>query len=310
MRILNSEQLYLAVTRKQALDTTFGQIDHGKLFMPEHLTQLYHTPGYTLLSDKQKLRYNQLFAMRSIEQLMTLEAKFIALVLKKTKKSNEINRDKQLVYCMREMAGEEQQHYRMFSRINRQAEPRIYQDQEMYFARFGTLENLALSGLIYLPGINLFLLWMLLILEEFSTYISTAMIKEARLSADSYESNFVKVHREHLKDETRHVNICANLISTLMCKSAQPLIHLNTFLLRKFMHDYMTPKRGGLRVIEHLCSEFPELQATKNALIDSIRAQKQDSVILKAIQDPAGMPCSHALFLQYPGFRFYDSSYV
>jgi predicted metal-dependent hydrolase len=310
MSILTSEQLYLAVTRKQALDTTFGPIDHDKLFMPEHLTQLYHTPAYTLLSDTQKLRYNQLFAMRSIEQLMTLEAKFIALVLKRTKKSREVNRDKQLVYCMQEMAGEEQQHYRMFHRINRQAEPSIYQDKELYFARFSPLENLALSCLLYLPGINLFLLWMLLILEEFSTYISTAMVKAARLAAESHESNFVKVHREHLKDESRHVNICANLISTLMSKTAQPLIHLNTVLLRKFMHDYMTPKRGGIRVIEHLCNEFPELQATEKTLLDSIRAQKQDSVISKAIQDPACMPCSHALFLQYPEFRFYDPSYV
>lgn len=310
MRILNSEQLYLAVTRKQALDTTFDQIDHDKLFMPERLTQLYHTPGYALLSDKHKLRYNQLFAMRSIEQLMTLEAKFIELVLKRTSKSHEVNKDEQLVYCMQEMASEEQQHYRMFSRINRQAEPCIYQDEEMYFARISTWENLALSGLVYLPGINLFLLWILLILEEFSTYISTAMIKEARLSAARYEPNFVKVHREHLKDETRHVSICANLISTLMRSTAQPLIQLNTFLLRKFMHDYMTPKRGGIRVIEHLCREFPELQATKKTLIDSIRAQKQDSVISKAIQDPACMPCSQALFSRYPAFRFYDPSYV
>ena len=310
MNIPNSEQLYLAVSRKKPLDATFGQIDHDRFFMPEQLTQLYHTPAYTLLSDKQKLRYNQLFAMRSIEQLMTLEAKFIEMVLRRTKKSHSVKHDQKLLYCMQEMASEEQQHYRMFYEINRLAEPRIYQDREMYFARFSTFENMALSSLVYIPGINLFLLWILLILEEFSTYVSTAMIKESRSSADRYDLNFVKVHHEHLKDETRHVKICATLISSLINESTHPVIHLNTFLLRKFMRDYMTPKRGGIRVIEHLCSEFPDLQGKKKALINSIKAQKQDNVIFNAIQDPECMPCSHTLFTQYPDFRFYDATFV
>jgi len=308
MKIPDSSQLYNAVLQKKPLLTNYGDIDHGKYFIPERLTQLYHTPAYSLLSPQQQLRYNQLFAIRAIEQLMTLEARFIALVLARTKKSTRVKADKELVYCMQEMAVEEEQHYQMFLKLNKLAEPGIYKNADMHFAKITVLEGTVLHLLSKTPGISLFLLWILLILEEFSTCISKQMLENSvpQEQETELEPNFVQVHREHLKDESRHVAICANLLSKLIRHSSNTTIRLNRFILNKFMTDYMTPKRGGIRVINKLVEEFPELLVHKQTIIDSIKSQKQDKVIFDSIQNPKLMPFSHKLFQQYPDFCFID----
>jgi len=306
MKVPDSSQLYQAVLRKKPLFTKLGDIDHSKLFMPEKLTQLYHIPAYTWLTPPQRLRYNQLFAMRSIEQLMTLEAYFIAMVLKRAKKSAHIKSNQELIFCMEEMAKEEEQHYAMFLSLNKHAEPDLYQQNDMYFAKMSLFERTSLGALAKTPGILLFLLWILLVLEEFSTCISKQMLQNNNNDAETLETNFVHIHREHLKDESRHVAICAHLLSTLIKETSRTTIRLNIFILNTFMREYMTPKRGGLRVIEKLVQEFPELHSRQEEINAAIKNQKQDKVIFDAIQDPKLMPYSHSLFQLYPEFRFYE----
>ena len=180
----------------------------------------------------------------------------------------------------------------------------------MHFARFTTAEQLFLSTLTITPGITLFLLWILLVLEEFSTYVSKQMLKVSQHSPGMLEPNFVKVHREHLKDETRHVAICANLISTMLENTHPSLVKVNAFILRKFMYEYMAPKRGGIRVILHLINEYPGLAEHKANIIKAIKLQKQDKIIFEAIQNPDHMPFSHALFQQHPDFCFFNTQAV
>lgn len=307
MNIPDSSQLYRAVKNKKPLSKHFSRIDHNLLFIPEQLTQLYHLTSYSLLNEKQKRRYNQLFAIRAIEQLMTLEAFFIAMVLKKAKASPQIRQDKELLYCMSEMADEEVEHYSMFHSINNLAEPDIYNNSDFYFAKMTFFEKTALSILARLPGITVFLLCILMILEEFSTCISKQMTRNTHAEL---EPNFVKVHFEHLKDETRHVAICANLLTQYISKSSTVKLKANTFLLRLFMRDYMTPKRGGIRVIERLVEEFTELQPIKQQFISEIQAQKFDKVILDALQDRKLMPFSNKLFTEHPEFCFYQQLHV
>ena len=48
-------------------------VDFPRLFMPEMLTPLYHTPAYRSLSERQRLRYNQLNALYFNEQIVFFE---------------------------------------------------------------------------------------------------------------------------------------------------------------------------------------------------------------------------------------------
>src|SRR6185436_10258369 len=56
-------------------------IDLARPFVPEEYTQLYYTPLYATLSAAQRLRYNQLFALRINEYIMMLEADLIERLL-------------------------------------------------------------------------------------------------------------------------------------------------------------------------------------------------------------------------------------
>lgn len=302
MSRISPERLYHLTLNKSALNTEFGVIDRSKPYMPEALTQLFHTPCYEWLSKEQKLRYNQLFALRSIEQLMTLEERFIALVISRCKRTS-VMRDKQaLQFCMAEMVVEEQQHFAMFHRLNRQAEPSLYLSAPMIFARMSKTERAALEVLAKLPGLMLFLLWSLLILEEFSTYISRQMVKCQAGTLGELEVNFVSAHREHLKDEARHVAICANAISDIYQSSSSMNRKLNALVLRTFMREYMTPKRGGIRVLYHLQQEFPELITKLPDMEAAVRAQRPDTVIWQALNNPKAMPVTHHMLHTCPEY--------
>ena len=302
MQILNTERLYKAVKNKSALATNFSDVDHGCAFIPEGLTQLYHTEHYGELKPDQKLRYNQLFALRAIEQLMTLEQRFIALVIGRTRRSPLLRTNLELQYCMQEMILEEAEHYRMFASLNRLAEPAIYQQQDLYFAKMSLPEQASLGLLGVLPGITPFLLWTLLILEEFSTYISRQMLHQQNGPLGPLEPNFVQAHREHLKDESRHVAICANALNELLSGKNNRSKKLNARLLRHFMNEYMSPKRGGVRVVRHLCDEFPALRRNQAGMINAVRQQSPDPLIWGAINSAAAMPATNEMMRRYPEF--------
>ena len=301
LKVVNSHQLHKLVLNKKPLDTKFSDIDHSKLFIHDHLTQLYHTPLYDLLNADQRLRYNQMFAHRTTEQLMTLEATFIKKVLNKAVTTNTINSNEELVFCMKEMIEEEAVHYEMFRFLNHKTEPSLYTRNDMFFARHTPVENFLLNTLTASPGILPFLVWVILILEEFSTYISKEMISKNH--AKDLEKNFVSAHREHLKDETRHVHICANILTTVCNNASVTQRYFNARLLNYFMRVYITPKHGGLKVINKLIEEFPELSQHKNKLNTSIYQSRYKQPIWHALFTPSAMPVSHMMFDKFSDFE-------
>lgn len=307
MKLLSPSQLLKAMDR-QGSGTghiEFGCIDPTQYFMPEALTQLYHTPIYSELSDEHRLRYNQLFALRTSEQLMMLEECFIEQVLKQSYRKSDDGNIKALMECMKAMSWEETTHFDMFARLNRLAAPEIYAGSDYFFVKTSPLESVLLKTLPCIPGVGIFLLWLLMILEEFSTAISKKMIRE---NDSQFEANFVLAHKAHLIDESRHVHICGNLLVQSLENTSPFIKKINIKLLQRFMNDYMTPKRAGPRVIKQLVEEFPELSELKGEMCKHIRSQKQDKVIWEAIQNPKQMPVTHLLFECFPEFRFYDSS--
>ena len=56
-------------------------VDSGRLFIPEELTPLFHTPSYGELTAAQRLRYNQLHALYFNEQIMFFERALCCRIL-------------------------------------------------------------------------------------------------------------------------------------------------------------------------------------------------------------------------------------
>lgn len=122
-------------------------------------------------------------------------------------------------------------------------------------------------------------------------------------SPDKLESNFVAAHREHLKDEARHVHICANLLDTICSESSAITSHINAYLLNRFMCEYLTPKHGGIRVINRLIVEYPELSIYKKKFVRAIYDSRYYQPIWHALEEPLAMPVSQMMFDKFPVFK-------
>lgn len=307
MKIQSPEKLLVSINNKTPINGDFENIDFNKLFQPEHLSQLYHTPYYGQLTQEQQKRYNQLFALRSNEQIMSLEAFFIAATLKRVKMGKHNQTQQALLACMEQMAREESQHYQMFLCLNNLVEPEFYNNHDLYFARLSPIENLIFKTLPQIPGITLFLLWVVLMLEEFSTYVSRETLRYNQDNPGVLEPNFVAAHREHLRDEIVHVSVCANLIELQIQRSSKSVCRFNRRLLKLFMSEYLAPKRGGIKVLRRLVKEFPELETLREPMTHCVRRQRQDKVIWEALHSPSAMPVNNELLNRFPMFRFHPA---
>ncbi len=281
----------------------FGPIDFSRPFFHERATQLYHTPWYETLTPAQRLRYNQLFGVRSNEQFMMFEHGFTGRVIARLAAHPTLRPHPVLRRCLHLMLREEARHQAMFRDLNRACLPQAYAHGDVYFTRLGALEQLALRVLERLPHQLMSLVWLILILEEHSIRVSLDMIRRpVTESLGPLEPNIVRAHTVHLRDEARHVHIDANLIDLLAEHGGALKRRVNAALLGRLLREILTPKRSGLRVIRYLVQEFPDLAPQREAMLAAVRAQGLDPLVLGHLLDPAQMPLTALLGQRYPEF--------
>ena len=307
MRILEPQRIRNA-SERAAQDyslPTFEAIDFSRPFIHEHYTQLYYTSFYAELSDAQRLRYNQLFGIRVNEQFMMFEHGFTQRVIAKLINHRDVKRCPELTGCLRLMLEEEARHHDMFKRLNKKCLPSIYERRETYFTRLSTFQRIALWPITAFGRHFPFLLWLVLILEEYSVRFSLSLMKEDNTeSLGSLEPNVVKAHAAHLRDEARHVHIDARLIDLLLSRAGVVKRHSNGVLFRYLLREVVSPKCSGITVIKHLVSEFPAMTHLESPMIDAIRRQRYDLCMVQRLVDPTDMPLTTLLLGRYPEFSF------
>ena len=307
MRIIELRHLRRGSERSLQRETAFrfGAIDFSLPFIHEHFTQLYFTPLYAELTETQRLRYNQLSGIRSNEQFILFEHGFTRQVIARLTTLPRVRAQPDLQACLALMLKEEEAHEDMFERLNRRCAPSLYRYGHPCFTRLSRLERVALSLLTRMPRQFLFLVWLILLLEEHSTLLSRSMRDRPMTeSLGPLEPNMVKAHTMHLKDEARHVHIDANLIDLLMEKTPPLWQATNALLFRRMLAEILTPKRAGIRVIRHLAQEFPSLRANEKPMISAIRAQGLDQSMLTGLTDERAMPVTALMLEKYPEFAY------
>lgn len=269
-------------------------VDFSRPFIPERFTQLYYAPAYALLSRAQRLRYNQLFAVKVSEQVMAFEQDFTSRVLCRLLRDPRL--DPSLAACLARMVQEEEAHQALFRELNAHCLPELYAGGARHFVRLGRVESaaLALAGRFapHLP----FLLFFVLALEEYSAALSRAMLKERETALGPLEPNFVAVHVEHLKDEARHVHLDVHVLQALFRVASPARRRLNAWLLAAFLKDILVPKRSGVRVLRQLLADCPELRPRAARLEAELRALEHDAAFQRSLFNRADMPHTFALF--------------
>lgn len=229
-------------------------IDFTRPFLPERLTPLFFTSAYAALSDRQRLRYNQLQALYFNEQIAFFETAIGQNVLPALARQGAPVR---LQKALRQFGAEEARHTEMFRRLNRLAAPHLYGERDFYFVRVPRFWATLLNAVTRRPRLFPMFVWLMLLQEERSIYYSREILRHR----DSLEPEFITVHRAHLADEAGHVRWDEELLEVFWARCGRRQRWLNARLFAWMLGAFFnTPRRGQVRVVEELAVEFPELR--------------------------------------------------
>jgi hypothetical protein len=271
-------------------------------FIPESQTQLYYTPLYRELTRAQKIRYNQLYALRVNEYIMMLERDFVDPVLKALRRRALQRGSPALRRALEGMLAEEERHYEAFVALNRRCAPQDYAAAEVQFMRLRPYERAVLhamhAGARWLP----FALWIIVAMEESSIGLATSMVRHGEGALGPLEPGFVAVHREHAKDEARHIHIDVHLVRACLATLPAAWRALNARLFTAFMHDMTAPKPGGTgaRVVRRLVVEFPDLAPLAGGLVEGLVALKDNAEFQYSLFNRKLTPLAFALYDDEP----------
>lgn len=305
MKVLSARQIQ-AISADPACCTrafNVSSIDFSRPFLHECFTPLYYTPLYKRLSHDQRLRYNQLSGMKVNEQFMLLEREFTDRILTKLRRHPAVVGRPDLMACVNEMIFEEGCHADMFQALNRLCLPDIYTDTDRYFAKLGRVEASSIRMATFLYRQLTFLLWFLVAVEEYSVGLSYAMMRTSQTETlGVLESNFLRVHAEHVKDESRHVHIGALLIEACFSSASKFSRWVNAYLFTAFM-DYVATPSSAVCVIRHLVKEHAELLPLESELVSGVMAVKQNEAFRQSQFNRTLLPHTFALLDAQPEFR-------
>jgi hypothetical protein len=228
-------------------------VDLSRLFMPERLTALYHTPGYGLLSADQRRRYNQLQACYLHEQIIFFESVMARPILRAFARCPLPGN---LAAELGTFMAEEEGHSEMFRALNRRCEPGVYWRGDFSFIRLAAPARIGLALWVRLARHFPFFLWVLLIQEERALFYAREFLRDS----SELEPSVVEAQRRHLADEAGHVKWDERLLDWAWPRVGRGWRRVNAQIFGWMMREYfVTPKRSGWRVVCRLIEEYPDL---------------------------------------------------
>ena len=275
------------------------RIDLTKPFVPEDYTQLYYTPVYRSLHREHRLRYNQLFGVRINEYIMMLEADLVSRLLSPLCRHRNVAGNPALVRCLDTMIAEEQHHYACFAALNRACCPAIYAGRERYFSELPWLLRGLYRAVGLIAGRLPFALWYLMAMEESSIALARDLGRSVVTDTlGPLEPSFATVHREHMKDEARHLQLDGILIALTLQSSRRGARRLNAALFKSMLGTITRPSRSGsgVKVICQLVREMPELAWREAEMIDAVLALEHDETFQTSLFNRRAMPLTFGVF--------------
>jgi hypothetical protein len=276
------------------------EVDAGRPFVPEDYTQLYFTPVYATLSFEQRLRYNQLFGLRINEYIMMLEADLVERLLTPLLRLPRIAVDAALVQAMTTMIREERGHFTSFAALNRACRPDLYPPgDDRLFSRLPGWTRAMFWFVGAMAGRLAFALWYLMAMEESSMALARDMVRRPQTETlGPLDRAFVSVHREHMKDESRHLHIDGRMIELCIGSSGRASRSLNARLFQAMLRGITLPTRSGsgVMVIRQLVRDMPELASREEEMIQAVLALKDCQPFQESLFNRRIMPVTFRVF--------------
>jgi hypothetical protein len=113
---------------------------------------------------------------------------------------------------------------------------------------------------------------------------------------------FVLVHREHMKDEARHLHIDGRLIELCIGSKSRARRILNARLFQSMLVGIIRPTRSGsgVMVIRQLVREMPELAAREEEMILAVLGLKDCRPFQESLFNRRIMPTTFSVFDDTP----------
>lgn len=280
-------------------------VDPRRPFVPEEYTQLFYTPIYESLHFEHRLRYNQLFGLRINEYIMMLEADLVARLLRPLSRHKAVAGDADLIEALETMIREEEAHYAYFAALNRACRPDLYPpgaDRLFSDLPVWTKGMFLMAGA--LAGKLAFAMWFLMAMEESSISMAREMLVRPKTKTlGELDPAFAAVHREHMKDETRHLHVDRILIDRAIdAVRSTARRGANAWMFRTMLKGVTRPTRSGsgVKVIHQLVRDMPELGSRKEEMIRALLELNSDRRFQESLFNRRIMPLTFRLFDKAP----------
>jgi hypothetical protein len=274
-------------------------VDANKPFIPEDYTQLFYTPVYATLTHAQRLRYNQLFALRVNEYIMMLEADLIERLLPPLRRHPRVAGDAAMLHALDTMVQEERRHFQGFAALNRSCRPDLYPLGEDRLFSVLPWWTRAMFGAVSLASRHLaFALWFLMAMEESSKSLALDMVARPEThTLGQFDAAFVHMHREHLRDETRHIHLDALLIERCLGRRWEGI---NAWCFQHMLVGVVRPTRSGsgVQVLRQLVREMPELAPRMEEMTQALLALRNSPDFQRSLFNRRIMPATFGIFDQ------------
>ena len=152
-------------------------IDHDKYFLPPEYTQLFYSPVWTDLDSAHRLRYTQLYALRTNEVIMLFERYLVEAILPPIAARLAVMRMPSMRQLVLEMLQEEHDHDAMFVSLNRASRPDLYQAADFFFFPPSPEVRRFVTTMGWLSRWCAHPLWLLFFIEESSLAMARGLAR-------------------------------------------------------------------------------------------------------------------------------------
>lgn len=259
-----------------------AQLAPQKLWITESISHLAYAPFFKELTPEERLTYNHLFALTTVEQFIFFEGQITPMLHAEKLEA----RGEKFAPPAREALitfdREEREHVEMFQawlKLARRRYPlaRVFEKTpatqwivEMVFKR---------------PRFLIFWTVALMYVEERTTILSRRMLKEANMDEVSLE-----MHEKHLKDEMRHLVLTDELLREFWDPAPAWLKRLNLWILKSFFFQVFFKSYSARHTFKALLSYHPRLERFQSEFDRFIEDLPNNRAYLSQMFSPEASP--------------------
>ena len=135
-------------------------------------------------------------------------------------------------------------------------------------------------------------------MEESSAALAAIWRASRSQDAGPAGAGFAAVHREHMRGQTRHLQIDGILVDLCLARAGGTTRALNARLFKSLLDTITRPTRAGsgVKVVRQLVREMPELACHEKAMIDAVLALKGDRAFQASLFNRGAMPLTFGVF--------------